>query len=75
MTASLKDKYAIVGVGQSPIGKVPQLSDYGLQFTAVKNALDDAALKKLDIDGLITHGHFLGVFGKQGGKTRTTKER
>jgi acetyl-CoA acetyltransferase len=57
----LKDKYAIVGVGQSPIGKVPELSDYGLQLTAIKNALDDAGLKKQDIDGLITHSHLLGA--------------
>lgn len=61
MTAFLKDKYAIVGIGQSPIGKVPELSDYGLQLTAVKNALDDAGLKKQDIDGLITHSHLLGA--------------
>ena len=50
MTASLKDKYAIAGIGQSRIGKVQELSDYGLQLTAVKNALDDAGLKKQDID-------------------------
>ena len=61
MTASLKDKYAIAGIGQSRIGKVPELSDYGLQLTAVKNALDDAGLKKQDIDGLITHSHLLGA--------------
>jgi len=61
VTAFLKDKYAIVGIGQSPIGKVPELSDYGLQLTAVKNALDDAGLKKQDIDGLITHSHLLGA--------------
>ena len=61
MTAFLKDKYAIVGIGQSPIGKVPELSDYGLQLTAVKNALDDAGLRKQDIDGVITHSHLLGA--------------
>lgn len=61
MTAFLKDRYAIVGIGQSPIGKVRELSDYGLQLTAVKNALDDAGLKKQDIDGLITHSHLLGA--------------
>ena len=61
MGALLKDRYAIVGIGQSPIGKVPELSDYGLQLTAIKNALDDAGLKKQDIDGLITHSHMLGA--------------
>ncbi len=59
--ASLKDKYAIVGVGHSPLGKVPELSDYGLQATAVKAALDDAGLKKTDIDAVITHSHLLGA--------------
>ena len=61
MTAFLKDRYAIVGIGQSRIGKVQELSDYGLQLTAVKNALDDAGLKKQDIYGLITHSHLLGA--------------
>jgi acetyl-CoA acetyltransferase len=61
MTALLKDKYAIVGIGQSRIGKVPELSDYGLQLTAIKNTLDDAGLKKHDIDGLVTHSHLLGA--------------
>ena len=59
--ASLKDKYAIVGVGHSALGKVPELSDYGLQVTAVKAALDDAGLKKTDVDAVITHSHLLGA--------------
>ena len=59
--ASLKDKYAIVGVGHSKLGKVPELSDYGLQVTAVKAALDDAGLKKTDVDAVITHSHLLGA--------------
>ena len=41
MTASLKDKYAIVGIGQTPVGKLPEMSDYGLQMMAILNALDD----------------------------------
>jgi len=57
---SLKDKYAIVGAGQTRIGKVPEHSDYGLQVQAAKSALDDAGLKKSDVDGIITHSHFLG---------------
>jgi acetyl-CoA acetyltransferase len=61
MTASLKDKYAIAGFGQTQIGKWPDLSDYELQLTAIKNALDDAGLKKQDINGLITHSHILGA--------------
>jgi acetyl-CoA acetyltransferase len=61
MTATLKDKYAIVGVGQSRIGRLPDMSDYGLQLTAIKAALDDAGLAKSDIDAVITHSHLLGA--------------
>ncbi|MSQ73866.1 MAG: thiolase family protein [Betaproteobacteria bacterium] len=57
----MKDKYAIAGIGQSRIGKVPEISDYGLQMTAVHNALADAGLKKTDIDGIVTHSHLMGA--------------
>jgi acetyl-CoA acetyltransferase len=57
---SLKDKYAIVGVGQTRVGKIPEMSDYGIQVEAAKRAMDDAGLKKTDIDGIITHSHLLG---------------
>lgn len=57
---SLKDKYAIVGIGQTRVGKIPEMSDYGLQVEAAKRAMDDAGLKKADIDGIITHSHLLG---------------
>lgn len=36
------------------------MSDYGLQVEAAKLAIDDAGLKKSDIDGMITHSHLLG---------------
>jgi acetyl-CoA acetyltransferase len=56
----LRDKYAVVGVGNTAVGKLPEMSDYGLQVEAAKRAMDDAGLKKPDIDGLITHSHLLG---------------
>lgn len=56
----LKDNYAIVGVGNTAVGKLPHMSDYGLQVEAAKKAMDDAGLQKTDIDGLITHSHLLG---------------
>ena len=52
--ASLKGAVAIVGVGESDIGKVPHLSGLGLNAQASKRALDDAGLKVKDIDGLLT---------------------
>jgi acetyl-CoA acetyltransferase len=51
---TLKNKVAIVGVGESDIGKVPHLSGLGLNVQASKRALDDAGLKPADIDGLLT---------------------
>jgi acetyl-CoA acetyltransferase len=51
---SLKNKVAIVGVGESEIGKVPHMSGLGLNAQAAKRALDDAGLKVSDIDGVLT---------------------
>jgi acetyl-CoA acetyltransferase len=53
-TRSLKGEVAVVGVGESDIGKVPYLSGLGLNAQASKRALDDAGLKVTDIDGLLT---------------------
>ncbi len=51
---TLKNQVAIVGVGESDIGKVPHLSGLGLNAQACKRALDDAGLRPSDIDGLLT---------------------
>jgi acetyl-CoA acetyltransferase len=56
MSNNLRGKYAIVGVGQSPLGKVPELGAIGLFAVAAKNALEDAGIKKNEVDGLITRG-------------------
>ncbi len=53
---NLRGKYAIVGVGQSPLGKVPDMGPLDLLAVASKNAIEDAGLSKSDIDGLITRG-------------------
>lgn len=52
--ASLKNKVAIVGVGESEIGRVPHMTGLGLNAQAAKRALDDAGLKVSEIDGLLT---------------------
>lgn len=52
--ASLKNKVAIVGVGESDIGRVPHMTGLGLNAQAAKRALDDAGMKLSDIDGLLT---------------------
>jgi acetyl-CoA acetyltransferase len=51
---SLKNKIAIVGVGESDIGRVPHMTGLGLNAQAAKRALDDAGLKVSDIDGVLT---------------------
>jgi len=56
MPANLRDKYAIVGVGQSPIGEVPDMDSLSLLAVAMKAAIEDAGLTNKDIDGLITRG-------------------
>ncbi|MDF3839928.1 thiolase family protein, partial [Cupriavidus basilensis] len=52
--ASLKNKVAIVGIGESDIGRVPNMSGLGLNAQAAKRALEDAGLKVSDIDGVLT---------------------
>ena len=44
----------IAGVGESPLGRVPDLDALGLQRRAAMAALDDAGLSWGDIDGLLT---------------------
>ncbi len=54
----LKEKYAIVGVGYTPQGKVPGRSALSFHLEACANAIADAGLKKDDIDGLICYRRF-----------------
>jgi acetyl-CoA acetyltransferase len=49
----LRDKYAIVGVGNTEYGKLPGRSSYSLNIEAIKNALDDAGLSVKDVDGVL----------------------
>ena len=51
---SLRNRVAIVGVGESDIGKVPGMSGLRLNAQAARRALDDAGLKVSDIDGVLT---------------------
>ncbi|MDO8673860.1 MAG: thiolase family protein, partial [Dehalococcoidia bacterium] len=65
---SLKDKYAIVGVGQTKVGKVPGISPIGFNVLAIKAALADAGLTRDDVDGVLvkypTSGFSLLFSGK-----------
>ena len=46
---------AVVGVGHTPYGKLPQYDAYELGFWALKEALADSSLRFEDIDGLIVN--------------------
>ena len=61
---SLKDKYAIVGVGYTPQGKVPGRTAMSFHVEASVNAIKDAGLKKEDIDGLICYRYFVPAPGE-----------
>lgn len=54
MNKSASGRVVIVGVGESDIGKVPNMTGLGLNAQAAKRALDDAGLKVSDIDGVLT---------------------
>lgn len=58
MTTQLKDKYAIVGVGYTPQGRVPGRTALSFHLEASANAIKDAGLSKNDVDGFICYRHF-----------------
>ena len=53
MKRELAGKVAVVGVGTTGYGKLPDYDAYDLGVWALKNALEDCALSFDDIDGLI----------------------
>lgn len=53
MSAS-KQRIAITGIGESPIGKTPEYDSLDLHAQACREAVDDAGLGKDDIDGVLT---------------------
>ncbi len=54
MSGWLKNRSAIVGIGQTEFSKNSGRSELQLACEAVKAALDDAGLRPADVDGLIT---------------------
>jgi len=61
---SIKDKYAIVGVGYTPQGRVPGRTAMSFHTEAIANAIEDAGLKRQDIDGLVCYRHFPPLGGE-----------
>ncbi len=54
-TISLKDRTAIVGIGQTKFGKGFTQSEEALGCEAIKMALDDAGLKASEVNGLVSY--------------------
>jgi len=52
--SSLSKKAAIIGVGETAVGVLPESTAIGLYIEAAELALEDAGLKWSDIDGLYT---------------------
>jgi hypothetical protein len=50
---SLKDKYSIVGAATTKFGKVPGVSALAITVEAAQLAMDDAGLKKQDVDAVL----------------------
>ena len=48
-----KEKCAIVGVGETAVGKLPDMTTLAIQLDAVRLALQDAGLGPSDVDGLL----------------------
>ncbi|MGD9891710.1 MAG: thiolase family protein [Dehalococcoidia bacterium] len=63
--ASLKDRYCIVGVGNTGYGKLPGRSAVSLTVEAIRNAIEDCGIDKAEIDAVLTKyptSGFQGLF-------------
>ena len=49
-----KHKIVIVGIGETEQGKIPNKSSFHFLSEASKIAIEDAGIKKFDVDGLVT---------------------
>jgi acetyl-CoA acetyltransferase len=59
MPTNLKDKYAIVSIGYTNQGRIPERTAISFYVEACANAIKDAGLTKEDIDGLICYRYLL----------------
>lgn len=59
---SLRGKVAVIGIGMSPVGKVPGKSPLWLAADAAKKALADANISKRELDGVLSCHAFASPF-------------
>ena len=55
---SVSGKYAIVGIGYTPQGRIPGRTALSFHLEACADTIADAGLKKDDIDGLACYRFF-----------------
>ena len=60
---SIKGKCAIVGLGVTAMGKIYGRSAANFAAEAIKLALDDAGLKKEEVDGLLINANLSAEMG------------
>jgi acetyl-CoA acetyltransferase len=65
MEKNIKGKVAIVGIGETKIGKHPGKNSDQLAAEASIKAIEEAGLSKDDIDGVLTAGSFEGAYSTQ----------
>lgn len=54
MARTIRGKYAIAGVGNTPYGRVPGVSALSHNVSAIASALEDCGLTTADVDGVLT---------------------
>ena len=59
---SIRGKAAVIGIGTSPLGRVPGRSPLWLAADATRNALVDAGIDKMQIDGVMSGHSFASPF-------------
>jgi len=55
---NVKDRYAIVGIGYTPQGRIPDRTALSFYVEACAEAITDAGLERKDIDGLMCYRQF-----------------
>ena len=61
----LKNKIAVIGVGNTKYGNFPEIDDYGLAAHAFRNAVNDCGIDKNKIDGILVSR--IPYYGAHGG--------
>jgi acetyl-CoA acetyltransferase len=59
---TVRGKVAVIGIGMSPVGKVPGKTPLWLAADAAKKALADAGIAKSDVDGVLSSHAFAAPF-------------